>query len=247
MIKEVVEQLQRVVTGLERGITAAMEVMPILIRQEISTRAQNNLDSTYQEYMNAVTAGYEGTTLVVELDPKSKLANMLELGADAFSMKEGHLKSQKAKTSAQGFKYMSIPIPQNKTGRNAKTESGQAIQAKIRAALERPSFGAPKLSVRPDGTLSSSEKLLTDDPDVKGLYRVRKYGTPDAYKTGARPLSSQFVLFRTISNNPAAKGQWQHPGFRPLNIFQDVEAWSRSTLPDILSDIIDKAVQEMLK
>jgi hypothetical protein len=247
MIKEVVDQLQKVVTGLERGVSAAMEALPLLVRQEISARAQNKLDSTYQEYMNAVSVGYEGSILVVELDSQSKLANMLELGADAFSMKEGHLQSPKAKTSAQGWKYISIPIPQTKTGRKAKTESGQAIQDKIRAALERPSFGAPKVSVRPDGTVSSTEKLLTDDPSVKGLYRVRKYGQADAFRAGDRPLSSQFVLFRTISNRPDAKGQWQHPGFRPLNIFRDVESWGRTSLPDILSEIIDKAVAEALK
>lgn len=142
---------------------------------------------------------------------------------------------------------MSIPIPHTKTGRAATTDEGKRIQTKIREALKKPTFGGAKLSVNPDGTIASMEQLVSSDPELKGLYRVRRYASSEAYKSGQRPKSSQFVLFRTMSEKPNAKGKWEHPGLRRLNAFGDLQVWVDTVLPGMIADIMDQAIKESLR
>jgi len=245
MFEELIDKCQRVMQGLENGLSACLESIPLLVRQEINTRATRQLDSTKSEYLNALSSGYEGDIYVVELKEEAKLANMLEKGCSEFDLKVGLLKSPKAKMSKQGNKYIHVPMPQNKTGRDATTDKGQALQTKIRAALERPSFAKAKIALRPDGTVSSMEQVISSDPETQGLYRVRKFASMEAYKAGGRPHSTQHVLFRTVSEN-SKPGSWQHPGLRAQNILGQTQQWCDSVLPEMLASIIDESLKKAL-
>lgn len=247
MLEEVLDGLRKIVTGLENGIAAVATAAPLLIHQQIATKAHQKLDSTYDEYMNSIAEEFEANgVLVIKINEKDWLANSLEQGVDQFDMKTRLKTSQKVKVSKKGNLYMSVPIPQNKTGRDAKTDKGAELQAKIRAALSSPKFATPKVTVRKDGTISVLEKVITSDPAASGLYRSRRYGSSDEFRNGVQPKSSTFVLFRTMSNAPGS-AQWIHPGIKGAFIFPSVQSWVDSTLPSILTSIIDKAVSDAMK
>jgi hypothetical protein len=247
VLSDIIKQLNKLIQGFETGITNVANALPLLVRQEFAAQANKKLDSTRDAYMNALTIGYSSTVLVVELDRESWIANSVETGCSAFDMKQSHLQSQKAKMSQRGYKYMSIPLEQTKTGKRSGTEAGQALQDKIREALKRPNFTLSSVDSRKDGTVAVTEAIQTADPAVRGLYRVRQYGSMDSYKMGGRPKSSQFVLFRTMSENPDSKSKWEHPGIQPANIFADVQGWVDAVLPDVINKIMDESISRALE
>jgi hypothetical protein len=247
MLMQIAEYLSKVLDGMEQGISRVANALPVLVRQEVTAKANQKLDSTRDDYLNALKTHYSQSVLVVELDADNWIANAVETGRTAWDMRSTHLKSPKTKISRMGYRYMHIPVPQTKTGTKTKTQAGMELQDKIREALKRPSFAPPKAQTRRDGTVAVSEAIMSADPEVQGLHRIRRYADSEAWKSGGRPLSSQFVLFRTMSENPASRSQWAHPGIRAANIFQDVQRWSDTILPMIVEKIIDDAILESLK
>jgi hypothetical protein len=56
-------------------------------------------------------------------------------------------------------------------------------------------------------------------PHIAG---VTKY----QYKTKGGRIASQFITYRTVSENPSQKSKWMHPGFDGAKIFPQLEQWA---------------------
>lgn len=250
-MKEILDSLNFIrdyIGALSTGIEKFAEVLPIYIKQEFETKSKQKLNSTQSVFMNALRMETVENVMIIELDPNEWLANAVEKGASPFDMREGLLKSPKAKFSRKGFRYMLIPINGNPKATPPPSEKGQEIQAKILEVLSRNKFGKPKTWLMMGGQLRETQKALTDDPDMKGFVRSRMHKSPEAYFSKKSKPKWEYVLFRAISDNPESKSfdGWKHPGIQPANIFPEVQSWMDGNLDRILNDIIERETSAVL-
>jgi hypothetical protein len=237
-IQEMVKMLENYTEGVREGFNTFVQMAPILIKQDISNRAKKKLDTSKDDYMSAVSVKSKDYLIVVELDRESWLANAVESGVGQFDMRSGLLSSPKAKRSAKGYRYMSIPIGKKKDGKPADNDKSRAFQDKINQVLEKPIFGQIKNAFGRDGrTIYQKQAVVSGDPALSGLYRTRTFESAAEMHSGKKP-KWQFVLFRTVSDNPLSKASWQHPGIKPAHIFRDTEQWIDSTLIPMANDFI---------
>lgn len=231
------------INAVEQGVKRAISSAPLLIRQDFAAKARTHLHSSLQEYMAALDIDLKDNMLVVTLD-NSWLAKAVEDGQDPFSLKDTLLNSPKAKLSKLGFRYMSIPLSVSKSATSG-TDKGKKLQEKIKEALKDPIFNSPKIGRMRDGSIKMTEELNTADPQLKGIYRIRNFENMEAI--GSQPRASQYIMFRTISQNPLSRSQWDHPGIQPRKLFPKVESWANMTLSSIMVDIISDEVNQFLE
>lgn len=238
-LQKMVEYMKGYAKAMETGVNLFVKTIPVLINQDIKTRAGKKLDSTRDEFLSAVNVKFSGYVLLVELDPDNWIANAVESGIGQFDMRSSLLNSPKAKRSKNGFRYMSIPIGKKKDAKSANNDKSKEYQKRINEVLAKPKFGMQKMSQTQDGRVFERQEVLTNDPMVKGLYRTRQYENSSQFFSGAKKPNWQYVLFRTISDNPLSKASWQHPGIQPANIFRDTEQWLNSNAETLLNSFIE--------
>lgn len=243
-----IEYLQNYGKAIEEGVNKFVESVPIYTKQHINRLAKRNLDSTAEHYMNNVTVKMSDYLLIVELNKEDWLVNAVESGVSGFNLKETILSSPKAKMSSKGFRYMSIPMGQ-KRGRKRGTEEGKQFQAKIDQILLKPKFGLMKMNITSNGKIVQSQQVITADPTMKGLYRTRMFDTAEEFHSAKKKGGWQFVLFRTISENPVSKtgATWKHPGIKPVNILKKTERWLNDSAGELLSGLIEAEVETLNK
>lgn len=242
---QLAEYIKNYSDALKRGVEKFSKSLPILTQQHISQEARQKLNDTREEYLAAVKSKFVGTVLLVELDRDSWIANAVETGIDGFDMKANHLRSPKARTGKNGYRYIRIPIGKKKGSPGGSTPKSQEFQQKINEVLDRPKFGMKRLKGLMDGSVVESQAVMTDEPMLKGFYRVRQFETAQAYHSGRAKPAWQFVLFRTMTNNPAARSKWQHPGIKPVHIFRSTERWLESTVEGLAASFIQAEVDAL--
>lgn len=239
-----IEFLTNYVTALETGVNKFAEALPLLTEQHIRKTARTRLNSTFGHYMSKVKVKMEDYILVVELDKEDWLANALEEGIDAWSMKQTHLRSPKAKTSKAGYRFMNIPIGVDKN-KTPGTDKGKELQKKINAALNQTKVGIVKLKVLQGGKVQETQEIKTGDPSFGGLYRTRiRDSVNDLTDRSKRAPNWQYVLFRTMSENPESVSKWEHPGIKPANIFRSTDRWLAENIEPLLESFIEEELQK---
>lgn len=235
-IKSVIKYLQAYGLAIENGFERFADAMPILIRQNADKRARLKLHDTHAHYMQNLSVKNKEYLIVVEINPDDWLSNALESGVEPFSMKESLLNSPKAKVSKKGHRFLSIPIGAKKDAKKG-TEKGNFYQDKINEVLQKPKFGLSAYKMQLDGTVSERQKVLTDDPQLQGFYRARFFPNQEALQSNSKPKWN-FILFRTVSDNPDALSRWEHPGLFPRNILKETERWLNKNIDKIFSEMI---------
>lgn len=244
-IQKLVEFMQGYAKAIESGVNAFAKTLPVLINQDIRTRANRKLDSTKDEFLSAVNVKFNEYVLVVELDKDNWIANAVESGIGQFDMRDGLLSSPKAKRSKKGYRYMSIPMGKKKDAKPADNDKSREYQKRINDVLAKPKFGTQVMSQHRDGRVFERQEVLTNDPMVKGLYRTRQYESSNQFFSGAKKPNWQYVLFRTISDNPLSKADWKHPGIQPAHIFRDTEQWLNSNAENLLNSFIEDELKAL--
>ena len=230
--------------ALQRGFEKFVSAYPVILQQQLKSIASRKLNSTKQQYIDAIQSHMASElVLVIELDKDAWLPNALEKGVPPFDMKKGHLESPKAKVSKSGYRYMIIPISKDKSGGSASSSpKSQELKEKIRNVLIKPKFAFRKLKLHMDGSVSTSEAVKTNDPDVKGLYRIRHYKNPAMAE--AKKGSTSYVMFRVMSEKPGS-AEWMHPGLPGVNCFRDLELFISQTFGPMMSDMIQAEISKI--
>lgn len=249
--EQMVDRVGRLLDGVESGLVAAVKNSPLWIRQEFTSQARRKLDTSFETYMNALFVGFEDNVLIAELDETDWLANAVEKGASAFDMRKGLLSSRRARVSKAGWRYASIPIRKMPNAGRPGTERGQEIHDRLLAALQDPVFVLAS-SRSHGGAVVNMERLVTNDPQMQGLYRVRRFKSVADAAKNRDFMSSQYILFRTVSENPATlvrrgRQTWQHPGIQPANIFDAVQTWVDSNLPDLVNATVKQHIEAAMR
>ena len=199
--------------------------------------------------------------------------NMVEDGADPWNLRKTLLKpGGKVRRSAKGHLYRSIPFRHmgpDAGGKNAppvgqayaaegQRDTSRAFRGRLSAAEARTmgravwrraqkleaSKGTPGGGVQPGGRLDVSDIAGANEP-LRRRHAAPLYaGMVRQQKTYRRATQSQFVTFRTISNNPAtmrydtqtqfkgynvmgntASVNWMHPGIEARGLFAKADTY----------------------
>lgn len=244
---DAIEKIGQVVEAVQEGFSKFEASLPLLTKQQLNVIAKKKLGGSLQNFMDATKVEYRENLLIVEIDPENWLANAVEEGADPFDMRKTLLMSPKAKMSKAGYKYMSVPIAQMKGKQPTEGSDKSAMwQSKINEVLTKPKFGLSQLKAKLDGSVTNVQPVTSGSPSIPGLYRVQSFDSMDSLVGKKKPSRSQYVLFRTISNNPAKLQGWQHPGIAPSHILRELELWLGSTVESLLDRMIEEELNKVL-
>jgi hypothetical protein len=244
-LNDLVNWANKFAEALQTGFSKFMLSYPVIMSQQLKSIASRKLNSTRESYINAIqTKIVMESVLVIELDKDAWLANAVEKGIAPYNMKETHLQSPKAKVSKEGFRYMIIPLGKDKSGGSASSSpKSQALREKIRAVLVKPQYGGKKMKQNMDGSVSTTEAVISNDPDIKGLHRVRQFQDSTQAASGQGGKTS-FVLFRVMSEKPGTS-TWDHPGIKATNAFRDLERFVAQTSGQMLMDMINTEISKI--
>jgi hypothetical protein len=166
-------------------------------------------------------------------------------------MIEDMLKSKKAKTAADGSKYLVVPFKHSgKGGKSTGTPAQQALLATIKKELravgqtpsgvEMDAAGKPKLGLvrslditqRP---LSTGDLRIGSGPrghvaqgntGIPILKGVRIYQKEVQKQDGTTGIQRDIMTFRVVSSKHAGTGKWHHPGIEGVHIMDDAADWA---------------------
>ena len=137
---------------------------------------------------------------------------------------------------------MVIPLGKDKGSASSNPKS-QELRDKIRAVLVKPQYGGKKMRQNMDGSVSTTEAVISNDPDIKGLHRVRQFSDATQAASGQGGKTS-FVLFRVMSEKPGTS-MWDHPGIKPANAFRDLEIFIAQTAGPMMADMINAEIAKI--
>ena len=240
------EFLQNYANAIGAGFEKFVQSTPVFTKQFMERQARKKLNSTRDAYMEAIKIQLSQNVLVVTLDKDNWIANAVESGISGFNMKEGHLKSPKAKISKAGYRYMVIPIGKTKDGSGGNTQKSQDFQATVNQALSNNKFGLKRLKAMVGGKIMETQQVLSDDVGLSGFYRYRTFENAESYHSGKKP-QWQHVLFRVMSENPASKSAWDHPGIQPVHIMRDTEKFLMQNMSQMLDGFLESEIEKMIK
>lgn len=242
-----IETMLKFSQAIEAGVEKTIASLPIIARQQINSKARNKFHSTLETYMDAVQTKFDQNFFIIELEKDNWLANALEVGKSPYDMKNGLLNSPKAKMGKDGKRFIHIPIQKDakRKSHTMGTEKAQEYQRLIEHVMRKPKYGASSVQHKADGTVIESQKLMTSEPKLQGMYRFRKLDSARTLFGGkTQGIPFQHVMFRTVSENPSKTGAtWEHPGFSGANIFKAVER----ELPLIFETLLDQNIQSELQ
>lgn len=176
------------------------------------------LKSTRRQYLNAIYVNQvDESTVVVGLNPKSKLARMIEEGATPFDMKTGFSKSSKVKLNKKGEWYMNIPFRHATPDAVGESELFSNRIPREVYDIARRNQGAPVTRQQ----LPSEFRQVGQNPASGYVHRAPIFQGLTRREVGATPTErrGQYMTFRRVSQNSDPKS-WIHKGIRAHNFMQ---------------------------
>jgi hypothetical protein len=227
--------------------------------------ATNGLHARRDRYLQALHfEQVNEVTWMIQLDAE---AVWIEDGLpENFEMLDKLLNSPKAKTSADGTKYIAIPL-KNGQGDVSHTAGGKemkdAIQKEMRrmkipfAKIERDfATGEPKLGKLHDITMKTPIKThegpgqghgpvgqerqgRTGIPFLQGLRVYQKMGKD---KIGRPQVQKAIMTFRMATSKQDKSEYWVHPGLPPKHFFEKgfdwaLREWEKVIGPKVLATL----------
>jgi hypothetical protein len=225
------QQIVKIVNQIDNAVPGIIELLVNDTKEHWKQEAIDSGTGWGAKYANAIkseSVDNEGKVYLDEsvMDKSGKsakmFADMIERGVKSWSIKDALLKSDKAKISAAGIKYIIIPMPvktpsKKGQGKASSRFGGREMSAEIHA-LVKNGGRAPKV------TLSTSGK------DISGLTRFE-----------TKQFHSQYGIFRVVSQN--SKG-WQYPTIGATPVFPSVVDYVNKRIQEILHEFCVAVVKE---
>lgn len=217
--------------------------------------AQHRLKTSREIYINGLQQAGSfaiksaGDTTTYEISLIGDMPNNFEFGMPEFDMKSvrpGWLGGGKAKTAADGSKYVTIPF-RHSTGTNSRfgyTGKAAAVDPDLKGQLKQAvrQYGLDRM-IRAgsgqvvEGAVSRIPNNAPVHPYLQGLTRVQK-GMSGSTAAGQRG-SSTLTTWRVMSEKSAPE-KWIHPGLRPAGLLREVESWVDSQMGRIVEDVFGR-------
>jgi len=225
------EQFVGVANRINESLPGVIEVLAYGMQKYWKQEARDS-GGWGDKYANAIKVALDGDSARVYVDesltdktsnkPNMMYVKMVEEGMKSFSIQDALLKSEKAKISATGIKYMIIPFPvRTPKKKGSKTKSASKFGGR---EMTREMHRIVK-----EGGRISSGKLETGQ-DIAGLTR---------YNT--RQRHSQYGIFRVVSQN----SKWKdHPGVPASPVFPSVLKEVDKRIQEVLAEFCKAVVKE---
>jgi len=191
-----------------------------------------SLHSTRPEYERGIFAEkLDNNTAVIGLTPRqSKLAMMIEDGANVFDMKEGFKNSKKAKNAGTSDWYLTIPF--RWATAEALAESSvfaNRMPSEIQAIVKR-NQGAPLMQSQ----IPQQFKKMGWNPTTGTLHVSNIYEGLQRKGAGSTVTEKRgnYFTFRRVSEK-SQFGSWIHPGFEARRLMD--KAFDKIDVGDIVS------------
>lgn len=178
---------------------------------------------------------------------EGKLANMLEVGAPAFDIKVGLLKSPKvSRTKGKegtrgGAPYIRVPFQLKTPGGGERGPTPPVMPRPIYRMASQLQFGEqlklPKkyedysIKTRLSSDLTKWGHYTWKASPFEGIVRTRKW--PGELPTTPAGRRAAYMTFRTVSRN-SDPSSWIHPGFRARNCIEAASARLEQIFPEII-------------
>lgn len=208
-----------------------------------------NLFSSRKAYSQSIRSNWVGKfTKAVYLDPSSWIANAVENGVSSFDMKAGMLASPKAKITAKGTKYMTIPFKFATSGSIGDGEQFSGvmpsyIQRAIRRQERLPSGnkkGLPLSSIKAADRMpvSASLRQRFKDQGVSGYGGDKATSIYEGLKRNTKKGHSGYVMFRRISENSDPL-RFIHSGIQRRGLSELAMNTFKPEIYEIIGDSVD--------
>lgn len=192
-----------------------------LVNQKLKTSKADYLNNFFLDKLS-------DTSYVIWL--QGKIPNMIESGFDSFDIKEGLLRSTKAKTGKDGKKWITVPF---------RIKPFSTAPLNLRQTLIRENA---LQNIKNQGLLKSikvgGNALQGIVAKLKNTGRSETEGMVKIQKTYEKRTSSTYMTFRRVSENSPAYS-WLHPGWRPgAQIFPAMEQYLTSEIDNIIQKLL---------
>ena len=215
------DQMTSIINAIDEKFPSIIEILTYGMQSHWKDEARNSGLGWGEKYANAIKAEVSGGVGEIYIDedmldkqtnkPSIMFANMVEYGMKSFSIKDALMASEKAKVSADGVKYMTVPFP--------VATPRKASQGKMASK-----FGGREMTEEMHKVIKSGGRIsgkLKSGQEVSGLSR---------YVTQQR--HSQYGIFIRVSEK--SKG-WIHPGVAASPVFPNVIKEVNKRVQEIIS------------
>jgi len=245
-----------------------------MTRAHIVEEASQKLRSRRQLYIDSLTHFQaDENTFIVNLDAK---ARWIEDGMPEHNMLDDLLSSSKAKTAADGSKYLVVPFKHN-VGPSVQTPAQANLLATIKAELRKASIPFGKIEKDPttgQAKLGLLHKLQLSTPPrtgngpgqghgpvgdpIQGWSADGQSGTPilkgaRIYQQkvknpkGEESIQRSIMTFRVASSKHREDAdRWDHPGLEPTNFLDEGTEWAQRQWDQIIAPKLFEAVSQRL-
>jgi hypothetical protein len=217
------QQVLKIVDQIDEAVPGIIELLVNDTKEHWKQSAIDSGTGWGEKYARAIKSEISDKEGTVYLDesvmdrsgkPAKMFAEMIEKGVTSWSIKDALLKSEKAKTSAAGIKYIIVPLPvstprKKSQGKALSKFGGREMSSEVHAIVQSGGR-APK------GTLSTSGQ------DISGL---TKWTTQQRHE--------QYGIFRVVSQK--SKG-WIYPTVAPTPVFNSLKQYIDKRIQEILHE-----------
>lgn len=211
-------------------------------RAKWSKLAQAGLSTTRQAYLLGLGQPELEGPGKAAITLSGKLANMIENGADAFSLREGLLSSQNpnVRRAADGSRYRFVPLRMSTPGTVGAV--GQPMdQVYAPPGPDSRSRRTGRADAREIGKMiyDRAKNLAPgDNLGATGLPKLQPTHVANPFdrlmRAGAKG-HRYYVAFRTVSDRVDS---WNHPGFNARNFVDGARAYAEKVGPAALQELV---------
>jgi len=229
------DQFIQIANALDRGMPGVIQILGRGLLEQWRAEAVN-AGPWGGKYANAIKMKTDGNGVEIYIDEditdktsnkkNIMFAKMMEEGVKSWSIKDALLKSEKAKISHDGIKYIIVPFPIA----TPRKEGQGHMQAKFgKREMTQEMYKIVKSGGRLDsGTIMSGDKEV----NVAGL---TKYTT--------RQFHSQYGIFRCITKDSPG---WQFPGVPRTPVLQKVLDKIQKEINELVFEFIENTILEYM-
>lgn len=239
-------ELNRIAGDAEEAFNAALGDLASATYARIVASAQEKLHSTGKEYLQGLSFDkISDNHYVISLE--GRWQEKLEAGFPGYSMKDTLLKSDKiletggragqpwVQTSKKGHKYAHVPMEKKPFSKApGATDLGALIQGLKAPNAKGRMQNFTSVFKDKSGSPMQGKVAVAQNTGVKDLEGLVKYQKTYTKDNGKQTTQSLYVLYRTISENPEANSDWNHPGWSGLKAFPEAEEYLERELENLL-------------
>ena len=198
----------------------------------------STLDSTRDEYKKGMYSDRpdDNSAIIGLTSTQSKLAMMIEAGANIFDEKEGFAKSTKKKKCGKDGWYLTIPFRHATSSEIMKqfTKQGENVLSFLKGGSTLSQSELPTGYDEPLGHIIPGSLIRYEhkSPIYEGLKRIKMNSTEKEKRGG-------YFTFRRVSDNSDPQS-WFHPGFQAKNLMDKALTEAK------LDQVVDSVLQEFI-